>query len=504
MPIVRRALLALCAVVLGAPCSAAASPLLELAGGLADQGGFSARATSSGAAASYFNPALLGDTPMGLTLGLVVLGSSLRVGLDARRASGGVPSGVQNAFHADGSRWDGYPLPTDDLQNGVPSDGVRSAIAARPRQSRGSGAQTQTYEAVGIVVRMLRDQLALGFYGLIPNNNFTRLTAFYVDEREQYFSNSLHPEMYADRMSSLAMALAAAWRINDQWSLGVGATLNLVANANALAYVEDASKLQDIGLTLDAKVNVGVSPHGGVSYRPIQRLRLTATVHAPQRVEFNTKFAFLLGSGVSQSSTLNFVLDYMPWQVGAGAAFDVLDSRDQTFTITASALYGRWSQYVDRQGERPSAAFGFDDTITGATGARYRIGSVSLLADVQYKPTPVPPQRGASNYVDNDRVGVALGAEYGFRLADTPFGVGIHVAGYRLLQRYQRKLSTPTFADGSNRTPALVKDEVPDDALFEGSPVVGREGLQTNNPGWPGFSSAGLIGAMSLYLKVLL
>jgi len=43
------------------------------------------------------------------------------------------------------------------------------------------------------------------------------------------------------------------------------------------------------------------------------------------------------------------------------------------------------------------------------------------------------------------------------------------------------------------RTPELVLDEVPDDAVASGQPLAGREGLQTNNPGWPGYSVAGWI-----------
>jgi long-chain fatty acid transport protein len=85
----------------------------------------------------------------------------------------------------------------------------------------------------------------------------------------------------------------------------------------------------------------------------------------------------------------------------------------------------------------------------------------------QYKPTPVPAQTGRTNYVDNDRIGASLSVEYGV-------------------------------------SPALVTDEVPDDAILAGEPVVGREGLQTNNPGSPGFSSAGFIGTGALYLTVLL
>ena len=71
-----------------------------------------------------------------------------------------------------------------------------------------------------------------------------------------------------------------------------------------------------------------------------------------------------------------------------------------------------------------------------------------------------------------------------------------------MLERLARKLSTPTFVDGINRTPALVKDELPDDAQLGLGPVEGAGGLQTNNPGWPAFSSQGRLAGAGLYVEV--
>ena len=47
-----------------------------------------------------------------------------------------------------------------------------------------------------------------------------------------------------------------------------------------------------------------------------------------------------------------------------------------------------------------------------------------------------------------------------------------------------------------------VLDEVPDDAVVGGMPLAGGAGLQTNNPGWPGFASRGTLlgGALSVGL----
>lgn len=73
-----------------------------------------------------------------------------------------------------------------------------------------------------------------------------------------------------------------------------------------------------------------------------------------------------------------------------------------------------------------------------------------------------------------------------------------------MLDRVARKLTPPTFADGINRTPTLVKDELPDDAQIGLDPAPGAAGLQTNNAGWPAFSSKGWLAGAGLYVVVTL
>src|SRR5579862_1852843 len=199
LPAARAGVLLSClAVVRGA----AGSPLLDLAGGLTSSAGLQGRTVAGDASAAYFNPALLLDAPMGLTFGVIGMAEQIGISLDGR--SGGsfdVPSGVANATHADGSPIGNVPLPTALLAHGKPADMFNPAIAAHPRQSAGTGHETFAYEAIGFVLPLLEDHVALGFYGMIPDGSFTNLTAFYSDEREQYFTNSLHPELYADRLT---------------------------------------------------------------------------------------------------------------------------------------------------------------------------------------------------------------------------------------------------------------------------------------------------------------
>ena len=61
---------------------------------------------------------------------------------------------------------------------------------------------------------------------------------------------------------------------------------------------------------------------------------------------------------------------------------------------------------------------------------------------------------------------------------------------------------TPTRPDGKTIAPERVKDELPDDAQLAGEPVAAAEGLQTNNPGWPGFASGGWLLAATLHLEI--
>jgi hypothetical protein len=104
----------------------------------------------------------------------------------------------------------------------------------------------------------------------------------------------------------------------------------------------------------------------------------------------------------------------------------------------------------------------------------------------------VPAQVGRSNYVDNDRVGVGFGADVLLELLKVR--PGFQVFADRFITRTNQK-------DDSR-----IVDEVPDDSVIgtTGAPVVGAQGLQTNNPGWPGFSSGGWLwgGAVTLSMPL--
>src|SRR5262249_27758808 len=161
-----------------------------------------------------------------------------------------------------------------------------------------------------------------------------------------------------------------------------------------------------------------------------------------------------------------------------GAAYDLIQDSAQTLSLVTTLLYGNWSSYVDRHGEEPTPAYAWSDTLSPTLGVRYRFGRMSSALDFSYVPTPVPLQRGRTNYVDNDRVSGALGADYLLTLWGTDLTLGAQVQVHRLVPRHQAKLRTPTQPDGAVLAPERVKDELPDDAQKSGEPVDGAEGLQ--------------------------
>jgi hypothetical protein len=483
---------------------AAASPLLDLTGGSDGIGGMQGRTVGGAASSAYFNPALLARAPFGFTVGVLTAVEEIGISVDGRPGTEfAVPDGLANASHADGSALAGVPIGTNELQNGRAAHGLTPALAARPRQAAGSGHQAYTYELVGIVAKLFEDRLGVGIYAIVPNGDFTTLNASYPDEREQYFSNSLHPELYGDRMTSLSLAFGAGYRLADNFSIGLGATLSLRAMVGAPTYVANAGALQNLQIDTDAKVNVAVSPNLGVAYDPTSRLHLTGTVHTPEQVEMGINFTFLLATGLQQGSTFTLLYDYMPWQFGTGAAYDIVKDADDTVTVAATAVYGKWSDYRDRHNEAPIDAYRWYDTITPTAGLRYVHQTTRAFVDVQYKPSPVPLQTGRSDYVDNDRLGAGVGLDYGFSYLHTSMRIGLQANAFWLVPRHQTKIPTPSEPDGFNHYPALVTDEVPDDAQIGGAPVAGAQGLQTNNPGFPGFGSQGAIVTGGLFFTVM-
>ncbi len=480
------------------PRAAQASPLFELVGDVSDQGGFNARSTGAGSASTYFNPALLPYAKQSFSFGLMVLSDQISLTLDGR-SRGNVPLvvGDRQINGADGQPISNATVPTDWLQHGcAESQCGQPLFRARPRQAAGSSGNTQTYYVLGLVSHLVDNKAVLGFHAIIPKSEFTAASSFYNDEREQFFTNSLHPELYSDRLTALSLAFGGGSEIVKNLSLGVSFTMNLVNNADAGTYVRDPSDYNQLYLDTDVGVHASVSPHFGVVYTPSEIADLSATLHTQQALKINTSFSAALPGGNESRTTRTNVHSFVPWTLSLGGALHLTPHSPNKFSLVGTALYARWSDYLDRHGESPGVdgpAFAWSDTLSGSLGGRFDRGPVRTHLDFTYVPSPVPLQVGRKNYVDNDRIGASAGGDYAFSLLGLDFRAGLMFQAHRLLHRYQKKMDS------------LIVDELPDGSVsaVDGTPIAGAAGLQTNNPGWPGFASEGWILAGSASLSLL-
>ncbi|HEX4354670.1 MAG TPA: hypothetical protein VHZ95_17190, partial [Polyangiales bacterium] len=307
-----------------------ASPLFELTGGLGDQGGFGARETGASAASAYFNPALLTKAEAGLSTGFFVLDERIAIALEGR-PSGDVPLSYRGATHADGSVFADPSIPTQWLRQGCQSPECPRALPARPRQSEGSGDNTTTYESIGLVVPIVPHKLVFGFYGLIPLSQFTTAHSFFSDEREQYFTNSLHPELYSDRLTATSLAFGLGAQITDRLSIGVDVTLSLRNTAAADTFVGNADQIdRSLSLSTDVGVKVAFAPHFGVAYDVTRRIHLAATLHTIESFDIVSGISTFLPNGDKQTASRTAVHDYMPVRIGFGASADLIsDGKDE-------------------------------------------------------------------------------------------------------------------------------------------------------------------------------
>jgi long-chain fatty acid transport protein len=479
----RPALAAWAALTCAAPASA--SPLFELTGAVQGAGGFNARVVEAGAASAYFNPASLPDAPVGFDLGVFVLADQIGVALDGRASpAADVPIDSVNMERPGGGRYPLQGIPTVWLDQGRPAAPPDPPLRPRPRQASGSGHHLRVYQALGFVQRLWGGHLAVGLYAMIPYSRFTGAAAFYSDQREQFFSNSLHPELYGDRLTATSLSFGAGARLTPTLSVGGTFTLSLRTTAATPTYLTDVGRFETIMVDSDVGVNTALAPHFGAVYRPTVHTRLAATVHTPQKLQIDTDFSFLLANGIEQRAVVHFTHDYLPWLVGVGLLQDLLGGGDSALAIAGTVLYARWSRYVDRHGERPPPGLAWFDTVTGTLGLRWRQGAACTFLDVTYQPSPVPDQTGRTTYVDSGRAAASGGFDYRAPVLGGTLRAGLQAQVHRLLPRRTAK------REGA---PDPVVDEVPDDAVVGGEPLAGRTGLQTNNPGWPGFASGGWI-----------
>lgn len=255
--------------------------------------------------------------------------------------------------------------------------------------------------------------------------------------RLQFPEEERHP-FYYDDIHRLVAVVGAGMEVNRWLSVGASANLQLEleTNSEGPVYV-DAEELQAIlaGLGYDAgatyvllrgdiaedqKTKLAVAPIIGIQVKPIERLNLGLTYRRRLYMDdYGTNHIEVLvqpqdGSPLTISFDYNhhFAHYYTPDEWAAAFAYTF----NNDLLLSVEATYLQWSTYLDWLHEEPVPHFKDSYTIKLGGGMKVirdhaYLGDVILRAGYGFWKTPVPDQCGDTNFLDNDKHILALGAE---------------------------------------------------------------------------------------------
>lgn len=447
--------------------------------------GFGARASAMGGA----HTALANDLSAlhynisGMTFGAPGFGVGFHVGLD-------------DVTIRMKTRPNGYDLP----DKGVDSPAIPSSLRLN---KRGDVADLPNlYQImVGGTWSLGIEHLRVGFALLLPADGLGAQKARYPDEREQYHSNQLDFDLIGRRSNNLTILSGAAFRIYDWLSIGAGFSVMPSAKTTSSVYLPDASRQEvlDMSLTNDQGTLVGFN--AGVTLQPIKQLRIgvawrSETYFRIQVVnEIQIKGFQTDPSSFPVKQNVLVVTNYVPDTLSVGAAWE-----HGALTLAADAVLARWSGFRDAQGGQPRM---FEDTVSVRLGGEFHArGATTFRAGLSWEPTPVPNQTGRTNYVDNDRIRATVGAGHDLTLLGQRFELAWAIGIQHLLPRETDKKEEDSYPLCGPGVTSLC-DEIDDTTTdpITGKPDPDYAGLQTGNPGFPGWQSFGQLLSVGVDLK---
>lgn len=465
--------------------SAGAVPIMELMNGGPSKAWSGSRTVAGDATAAYFNPALLVSTRPQSNVGFMTMWPQLKIQLEPRPAGFDVSEAIFRG--------------RVETSNGLQRLSMRPLPTADLAQARGGG-DLETPEhtiSFGTVSALVADRLHLGINGTVPVAVFQAQQPFFVDEREQYFTNTPHFELFEDRLRVMTVSVGLGYALSSRVHLGVGASLVNHAQTAPNIYIPDASDQSQTETNAQVEITSSLAPHFGLVVEAVDedRLVLSSAVHlaAGNRVEGGGELQFW---NYEYPEGENFIQQrfehqygYEPLRASAGLRSS-FGAPSRRFTGHLNVLWAQWSTYVNRQAE---TAADWVDTVSVDGGLDIETPDRTLRFGVLYAPTPVPPQEGRTNYVDNHRIGASLGLTEVWTFDDGALALTVGTAVQMLLARSQ-------FKRIEDLNPVV--DEFPAAVdVNTRAPIPASFGLQTNNPGFPGYGSEGFFALTGLNLK---
>lgn len=441
-------------------------------------------ATATGASAVHYNPARLTTGPSSAFIGGYATFNDLEINLANR------PAGYD--IQGSPGRSSAWPvIPTEYRLN-----------ERKDPEQPGTGFNF----ALGAVSDLGFDRFRVGVIAAIPVISTVDSKTTFADEREQYFSNSLQFDLMGARTEQATLEFATAYQVLSGLSIGLGASYMPATTLNNEGYlnsVTDPGNLDlNVGMSIPARIrpNFGLSwdegPFSaGLAYRSEQYMELAGdTLVQPRGTEPD-------GGGFPAKQKLNIVMNYQAAEVAAG-----LSGRFGETSVSLDATLERWSEYRDNHNNEARVSqnlldedtartidHGFSDTVNLRLGVEHALGNERFFRlGAGFLPTPVPDQTGRSNFVDNDKVVLSAGVGGLLKYGTNDITINLHTQLLNLLPRETVKKQLDIYPSCTSAVTDTICDEVSEaDVTRVNEPLAFAEGLQTGNPGFPGWSSGG-------------
>lgn len=343
------------------------------------------------------------------------------------------------------------------------------------------------------------DWLRLGVVAFLPLAGMGRQFTYFSDEREQYFTNTLHSTLYGDRLIAQQVAFGLAIRPLRWLALGGALRFTLAPKSNAVVLIPDSGDQRVQEMNMRATTGISTSPMAGVAARLWDdRLRLSLTFRDDMAMTLQGRNEVQVKGfeGTEQYpfyQPMDFVISYSPRQLVFSSGL-----HNELLAIAIDLTWTQWSRYRDDH----DALAGFEDTVAASLGAEYLVWDrLRLRTGLGVAPSPVPDQTGRTSYVDNDMILLGLGGAYDLDVGEN----NVELSLYGQLQiASHRETTKKPLAQHPVCKPGVTAlcDEVPDDLVDPrtGKPFPEAAGLQTGNPGFPGYSSGGWLAVAGLQL----
>ncbi len=344
-------------------------------------------------------------------------------------------------------------------------------------------------------------RLRVGVAVMLPFNQIGHQRSHFADEREQYFSNNLSWELIGERSEHQTILVGGSWMLLDWVSIGFGMSVMPTAKTDSRVYLADAARQDQVVMTVDNHQTGATGLQAGLVLKPTDALRFGLSYRTENAFSMSIRNEVQVKGFQEDPSSwplvqnVKVVVNYVPAQANVGVAM-----QRGALTLAADAAWTAWSQMIGSDGLRGT---GFHDTISVRAGAEWISGpSRTLRVGLGWEPSPVPAQTGRTNYVDNDRIRLGVGSSHGLELLGKDVEIGWYAQVHGLLPRDTDKEQLASYPACAPGVTSLC-DEIPDDTPnpSTGKPEPAFAGLQTGNPGFPGWQSFGTLLAFGVDVR---